>query len=122
MKRWLQEMGFRIYASHLIRSTRLEELLSRCKLVDYVEQDGATRQLGECGNGLRSTLSFRISMAHDPSAQFTLPAIQRTLAWRLAVLHLPNGRFFVHDDIAKHLDGSFYWVLAPPDLSGDDGT
>ena len=119
--RWLQETGFHIYASHLIRSVPHQEFLSGCKLVDYIEEDGSRRQVGECDDGLRSTLWFQIAVIHDPSGQIALPAIQRTLEWRLAVLHLPNGRFFVHDDkVAKHLDGSFYWMLAPPDLTGGD--
>ena len=119
--RWLQETGFRIYAPHLIPAVPHEQFLSRCKLVDYSEEDGTRQQVGECGDGLRSTLSFQITVIHDPSGQLAWPAIQRTLAWRLAVLHLPNGRFFVHGDLAKHLVGNFYWILAPPDLSGDDG-
>ena len=118
--RWLQEAGFRIYASYLISSMPPEEFISRCKLVDFVEEDGARRRIGECSEGFRSTLWFRIVVIHDPSGQLALPAIQRTLEWRLVVLHLSNGRFFVHDDVARHLDGSFYWIVAPPDLSGDD--
>jgi hypothetical protein len=119
--RWLQETGFRIYGSHLIRSAPLEEFLSRCKLVDYIEEDSTKQQVGECGDGLRSTLWFQITVIYDPSGQVARPAIQRTLAWRLAVLHLPTGSFFVHDDVASYLDGNFYWILAPPDLSGDNG-
>jgi hypothetical protein len=119
--RWLQEAGFRVYALHLVRSTPLQELLSKCKLVDYGEEGVAKRQVGECSDDLRSTIWFRIVMVYDPSGQLALPAVERTLAWRLAVLRLPNGRFFVHDSVATHLDGNFYWILAPPDLSGDDG-
>lgn len=118
--RWLQETGFRIYASLLVRSTPLEEFLSRCKLVDYLEEDGAKQRVGECDDGLRATLWFRVTVIYDPSGQITWPAIQRTLAWRLAVLKLPTGAFFVHDDVANHLVGGFNWILAPPDLSGDD--
>ena len=107
---WLQEAGFRIHALHLIREVPLGEFLSRCKLVDYVEEDGTRQQVGECGKGLRSTSWFQITVVYDPSGQLAWPAIQRTLAWRLAVLDLPTGRFFVHDDVAKHLVDNFYWL------------
>ena len=113
---WLQDAGFRIYASHLIRSTPLEEFLSKCKLVDYLEEDGTSRQVGECNTNLRSTLWFAIIVIYDPSGQLSWPPIQRTLAWRLAVLHLPNGKIFVHDDFASHLAGKFYWMSIPGPL------
>jgi hypothetical protein len=119
--RWLQETGFRVYASHLIRTTPLEEFLSRCKLVDYVEENGARQQVGGCYDGLRSTVWFRIIVIYDPSGQIAWPAIQRTLAWRLAVLHLPDGRPFVHDDDVRHLVGNFYWFLDSSPDPGDDG-
>jgi hypothetical protein len=115
--RWLQEAGFRMYASHLIRTTPLEKFLSRCKLVDYLDEDGAMQQVGECVKGLRSTFWFRIVVIYDSSGQAAWPANKRTPAWSLAVLHLPN----VHYDVAERLVGNFYWLLAPPDWSGDDG-
>jgi hypothetical protein len=119
--RWLQETGFRIYALHLIRSTPPDEFLSRCKLVEYTEEDGATQQVGECSEGLRSTVWFRLLVIYDPSGQSAWPAIQRTLAWRLAVLHLPEGRSFVHEDDTTHLVGNFYWFLDSSPDRGDDG-
>jgi hypothetical protein len=109
--RWLQDSGFRIYAAHLIRSLPLDEFLSRCKLVDYVEEDGTKHQVGECRQALRATPDFSLIVVYDPSGQFVWPPVQRTLAWRLAVLHLPIGRYYVHDDIASHLVGNFYWLL-----------
>ncbi len=48
------------------------------------------------------------------------PAVQRTLAWRLAVLDLPDGRSFVHDDEAKHLVGDFYWFFDGSPARGDN--
>jgi hypothetical protein len=118
---WLQQTGFRIYASHLIRSMPIEEFLSRCKLVAYLEKDGTRQQIGECDDGLRSTLWFEINVIYDPSGQLGLTAVERTLPWRLAALHLPNGAYFVHADVASHLVGDFFWILSPPDLSGDNG-
>lgn len=119
--RWLQEIGFGIYASHLIRSKPPGEFLSGCKLVDYAEEDGTRRQVGVCNKDLRSTVWFRLLVIYDPSRQIARPAIQRTLPWRLAVLRLPDGRSFVHGDGATHLDGSFYWLLDSSPDPGDDG-
>ncbi len=118
--RWLQETGFRIYASHLVRSLPPEEFLSRCKLVDYVEEGGGRHQVGECDEGLRSAVWFRLLVIYDPSGQLAGPAVKRTLAWRLAVLHLPEGQSFVHDDEARHLVGDFYWYLDESPARGDD--
>jgi hypothetical protein len=109
--RWLQNTAFRIYATHLVRSVPLDEFLSRCKLVDYVEEDGTKHQVGECRQGLRATPDFSPIVIYDPSGQFVWPPVQRTLAWRLAVFHLPIGRYYVHDDVASHLVGNFYWLL-----------
>jgi hypothetical protein len=109
--RWLQEAGFRVYALHLIRSTPIEEFLSRCKLVEYLEEDGTKQRVGECVKGLRSAFWFRIVVIYDSSGQAAVPAIERTPAWRLAVLHSPN----VPSDVAEHLVGNFYWVLASPE-------
>lgn len=119
--RWLQQVGFRIYATHLIQAMPHEEFLSRCKLVDYLEEDGTKQQIGECDKGLRSTEWFEINVIYDPSGQLGLPAVQRTLPWKLAALHLPNGRFFVHENVASPLVGDFFWILSPSSWSGDDG-
>jgi hypothetical protein len=115
--RWLQETGFRIYASRLIQSVPLDEFLSSCKLVDYSEDADTKQQVGECSNGLRTTPWFNVVMIYDPSGQLSLPAIQRTLAWRLAVLHLPAGRYFVDYGASTHLFGNFYLILAPGALA-----
>lgn len=118
---WLQEAGFRVYSSHLIESMPPETFLSRCELVDYIDEDGTKQQVGECDRGLRSTVWFRLLLIYDPSRQVAWPAARRTLAWRLAVLHLPEGRSFLHEDDARHLVGNFYWVLDSSPARGDDG-
>jgi hypothetical protein len=118
---WLQKVGFRIYGSHLIRTMSPELVPSECKLIDYIEEDGTKQQVGECNKGLRSTVWFRLLVVYDPSGQLAWPAVQRTLAWRLAVLHLPGGRSFVHDDDTPHLVGHFYWFLDSSPDPGDDG-
>jgi len=117
--RWLQETGFRIYASHLIRSIPLDEFLSRCKLVNYVEEDGTNHQVGECDKDFRSSPWFENIVIYDPSGQSIWPPLERTLAWRLAILHLPTGSYLVHNDVASHLVGAFYWILTP-NAAGDN--
>ena len=119
--RWLQETGFHIYASHLIRSAPLDEFLSNCKLVEYTGEDNTRRKIGECNKGLRSTVWFRLLVIYDPSGQSAWPAVRRTLAWRLAVLHLPEGSSFVHEDDVLPLVGDFYWFLDSSPDRGDDG-
>jgi hypothetical protein len=116
---WLQETGFRIYATHLIRSTPLDEFLSRCKLVDYLEEDGTKHQVGECDKDFRSSPWFENVVIYDPSGQSVRPPVDRTLAWRLAILHLPTGSYLVHYDVASPLVGDFYWILTPG-AKGDD--
>lgn len=119
--RWLQDAGFRIYAAHMIQSMSPKVFLSKCKLVDYLEENGTRQQVGGCYDGLRSTVWFRLLVIYDPSGQFARPANQRTLAWRLAALHLPDGRSFAHDDDVRHLVGSFYWFLDSSPDPGDNG-
>ena len=109
---WLQEAGFHLYASYLIRPMPSEQFLSKCQLYDYMEEDGTKQQVGLCDDGLRSMMNFKMALLYDPSGQLGLPPIQRTLAWRLAMLHLPDMRPFIHDDRARHLVGNFYWVVA----------
>jgi hypothetical protein len=111
--RWLQETGFRIYATHLIRSMPLDEFLSRCKLVDYAEEDGTKHQVGECDKDFRSSPWFENIVIYDPSGQSVWPPTERTLAWRLAIRSLPIGSYLVHDDVASRLVGDFFWVLTP---------
>jgi hypothetical protein len=118
---WLQEAGFRVYGSYLMRPLPSKAFLSRCELVDYIEEDGTRQQVGECDKGLRSTVWFRLLLIYDPSGQLAWPATRRTLAWRLAVLHLPEGRAFLHEDDARHLVGNFYWFLDSNPARGDDG-
>ena len=119
--RWLQEVGFRIYASHLIRSMPLEAFLSKCELAEYIETDGTKQQVGECDYGLRSTMWFRLLLIYDPGGQIASTTTQRTLAWRLAVLQLPEGRSFVHSNDAGRLVGNVYWFLDFNPDRGDDG-
>ncbi|MGC1561396.1 MAG: hypothetical protein WA820_16305 [Bradyrhizobium sp.] len=118
--RWLQETGFRIYATRLIHSMPLDEFLSRCRLVDYVEEDGTKHQVGECDRDFRSSPWFENIVIYDPSGQSVWPPTERTLAWRLAIRRLPVGSYLVHDDVASHLVGNFFWVLTP-NAKGDDG-
>jgi hypothetical protein len=116
----LQQTGFRLYASHLIRSTPLDQFLSACNLVDYIEEDGAKRQVGECSKGFRSTVWFRILVIYDPSGQLGRPEVQRTSAWKLAVSHLPTGRYLADTDDAVHLVGEFYQFLGWTPARGDN--
>lgn len=108
---WFQERAFRVYALYRIRAVPLEEFLSSCKLIDYIEDDGAKRRVGQCDLGFRSTMWFRMSVIYDPTGQFGLPAKSRTRAWRWAVWDLNPGQFLIRTNEGSHLSGDFYFVL-----------
>jgi hypothetical protein len=71
--RWLQRTGFRMYAWYLVRVVRQDPILSNCKLIDYVEEDGAKQQVGNCNGSEGSSLWPAISVIYDSSAQFSWP-------------------------------------------------
>lgn len=126
----IQDSVFRLYALHLIRSERLESFLSKCKLIDYVDDAGVRQRVGQCDQGLRSTPWFFLVLVYDPSGQFALPGYRRTTTWRLAVqgragsgARLTTGLDFgpelAGSDPGRHLAGSFYYIkIYLEDLKG----
>ena len=81
----LQDGVFRLYALYRIRSVPLDQFLSKCKLIDYVDDAGTNQQVGQCDDGLRSIPWLLTTVIYDPSGQFALPEYRRTITWRLAV-------------------------------------
>jgi hypothetical protein len=117
----IQDRIFRLYALHLIRSEPLEAFLSKCKLIDYVDDTGVQRQVGQCDQTFRSTPWFFLVLVYDPSGQFALPGYRRTTTWRLAVqgqagsgARLATGLDFgpelAESDAGRHLTGRFYYT------------
>jgi hypothetical protein len=82
--RRFQEEVFRLYTLHRIRAVPLEEFLSKCKLIDYVDDNGARQQVGQCDEGRHSTPWFFLSLVYDPSGQLHCPDIAEQLrgGWR----------------------------------------
>lgn len=125
-----QDEVFRLYALTRIRAVPTEEFLSKCTLIDYLDDDGARQRVGECDQGLRSTPWFSLVLVYDPSGQFALPGYRRTTTWRLAVqgragsgARLATGLNFgpelAGSDAGQHLAGSFYYIkIYLEDLKG----
>jgi hypothetical protein len=128
----VQDEVFRIYALYRIRAVPLEQFLSKCKLNDYVDDDGNRQQVGRCREGFRVTPWFYLDVIYDPSGQLALPGYLRTITWRLAVQgrtgsgsRLPSGSNLgaeiARSDAGRHLVGSFYYLkIYLEDLTGDD--
>jgi hypothetical protein len=126
----IQDSAFRLHALHLIRSEPIESFLSKCKLINYVDDAGVRQRVGQCDQGFRSTPRFFLILVYDPSAQFALPGYRRTITWRLAVqgrtgsgarltTGLDFGSELASSDAGRHLAGSFYYIkIYLEDLKG----
>jgi hypothetical protein len=111
LPRWVYVEAFRRHASPI------EEYLSRCKLVEFVE-NGAKQKVGVCerlglpGGGL--------TVVYDTTGQLMLPASQRAPAWKQAMGRFSPGKFFIQSaGHARHLFGNFYEVAVP--FEAEDG-
>jgi hypothetical protein len=101
---WLQATGFRIYASPM------EEYLSRCRLVTFVE-DGARQQVGECEK-IRISSDAWITVIYDTTGQFVWPKARRTQGWTRAMWGLSSPIVFAESEgRGSHIFGSFYAVV-----------
>jgi hypothetical protein len=107
LSEWLQATGFRIYASPV------ESYLSRCKLYDFLDDDGAGRQVGEC-YAFPDILESHRGVIYDTTGQLLLPAECRTKSWRSAMdSHLFGGAFVARANGASRIFGDFYSVEIP---------
>jgi hypothetical protein len=117
----IQDGIFRLYAVHLIRSEPREAFLSKCKLIDYVDDAGVRQQIGRCDQGFRSTPWYDISVIYDTSREFALPGYRRKTTWRLAVKGFtgegkPLGKgVILGEELAgiragHRLIGNFYYI------------
>jgi hypothetical protein len=113
LPRWVYVEVFRRHASPI------EEYLSRCKLIEFVEND-AKQKAGVCefvplpgDNGL--------TIIYDTTGQLMLSASQRSPAWTQAMVRFSPGKFFTQSEgYARHLFGNFYEVYVP--LEAMDGS
>jgi len=106
LPRWVYVEAFRRHASPI------EEYLSRCKLVEFVE-NGAKQKVGVCerqglpGDGV-------LTVVYDTTGQLMLSASQRAPAWTQAMGRFSPGKFFTQSEgHARHLFGNFYEVAVP---------
>jgi len=100
---WLVAAGFRIHTSPL------EEYLSRCKLIEFVE-NGTKQTVGECeSHGLYS--GYAHTVIYDSTGELLKPVSHRTQEWQQAM-----SRFYSEDVLnssksrTSHIFGDFYNV------------
>ena len=99
----LQATGFSIYASPL------EQYLSRCRLVEFLE-DGKKQQVGECEGIPTSGISWDY-VIYDTAGQLVLPRAQRTREWKRAVGMLSSPDVYTKTEgRASHIVGDFYRI------------
>jgi hypothetical protein len=98
---WLRATGFRIHASPI------EQYLSRCRLVAFVE-DGKKQQVGECEDIPTSSITWN-AVIYDTTGQLVLPRAQRTREWKSAVGMLSSPDVYIETEgRASHLFEDFY--------------
>jgi hypothetical protein len=101
--RWLYVEAFRIHASPI------EEYLSRCKLIEFVES-GVKQVLGRC-EGLGIGGEAVLEVFYDTTGQFVLPVSQRTPEWKAAMWHVsPHAVLIDEEGRAQKLFGNFYEI------------
>jgi hypothetical protein len=112
---WLYVEGFRFHASPI------EEYLSRCKLIEFVER-GTEQRLGVCerqrwpGEGV-------LTVVYDTTGELALPVSRRTPEWTKVMMRFSPGKFFTRSEgRAGHLFGNFYEISVPLEEAdgGDD--
>lgn len=104
--RWLYVEAFRLHASPI------EEYLSRCKLVEFVESD-AKQKLGVCER-LPMSGHGTLAVIYDTTGELALPVSQRTPEWTKTMGRFSPGRFFMQSEgWAQHLFGNFYAIPVP---------
>lgn len=100
---WLIKLGFRFHAFPV------EDYLSRCKLVEFTEND-SRQTVGFCeGTGMMSPVDDLVY--YDSTGEFGLPPSQRTPQWNQAMSQL--AREEVIERTAWSLFGNFYRVEMP---------
>lgn len=99
---WLNRLGFRVHVASA------DNYLSKCKLVDFVEE-GTKQSFGAC-EGF-SIGPVRSIVFYDTTGQLVWPASRRTSAWKEAASHfLHKEALLTSDNLGDHLTESFYLV------------
>lgn len=104
--RWLLVASFRLHAAPI------EEYLSRCKLIEFVEND-VKQKLGVCER-LPLTGDGMLAVIYDTTGELMVPVSQRTPEWTKAMVRFSPGNFFTQSEgRADRLFGNFYDVSVP---------
>lgn len=110
--RQLVVLAFRVHVSPV------DEYLSRCKLIEFVE-NGATQAVGVCETTGLGNETYRL-VIYDTTGEIALPASRKTPEWTEAMMRFRQAKLLVKsEDRVDHLFGHFYRV-AFSDLE-DDG-
>ncbi|MGB9114518.1 hypothetical protein, partial [Bradyrhizobium sp.] len=96
------------------------EYLSRCRLIEFVE-NGTKQALGRCdylGIGGEAVLD----VFYDTTGEFVLPVSQRTPEWKAAMWHFSPHQVLINaEGRAERLFGNFYEItIFPGEFDGDD--
>jgi hypothetical protein len=106
LPRWVYVEAFRHHISPI------EQYLSRCKLIEFVEND-VKQKVGVCER-LRLPGDGTLTVIYDTTGQLALSVSQRTPQWTKAMGRFSPARVFTElEGRANHLFGNFYEVLIP---------
>ncbi len=111
---WIRAQGFALHASPL------EDYLSRCKLIEFVE-NSVKQAVCPCEGSW--TGDVENTVFYDTSGEFVLPVSRRTPEWKKAMQHFtPREVLIDSEDRAEHIVGKFYLVSVHiREMTGDDG-
>ncbi len=100
---WLLGEGFRLHASPV------EQYLSQCKLVEFVE-NGIKQTAGQCeSHGIYS--GYARTVIYDTTGELLKPVSQRTPEWRHAMDEFYSEEVLASsEDRTRHIFGDFYEV------------
>lgn len=111
---WLSAQAFRIHTSPL------EQYLSRCKLVDFVE-NGRKQMLGRCDN-LAIEDEVVLQVFYDSTGEFERQPSQRSAEWKAAMGHFgPKAVLLNAEGRVTQLSENFFEIIIPfSEWDGDD--
>jgi hypothetical protein len=103
----LQVLGLRV------RATSLEQYLSGCEVVAFVEKD-TKQQIGKC-EVVSLPGNHGVFVFYDTTGQFIVPPAARTEGWKNAMYNFSPKWFFIEKAVGVHVFDNFYAVFVPVD-------
>jgi 4-amino-4-deoxy-L-arabinose transferase-like glycosyltransferase len=111
---WLSAQAFRIHTSPL------EQYLSQCKLVEFVE-NGRKQVLGRCDN-LAIEDEVVLDVFYDSTGEFGQPPSQRSSEWKAAMGHFGPREVLINAEgrVTKISENFFEIIIPSSEWDGDD--